>query len=52
MARFWYQKAADHRLAEAEMNLAEMLIKGLGGPVDVSKAELLLKSAADQARHF
>lgn len=46
--RKWYEKAAGANVPEAELTLAEMLIKGEGGLQDMARGkQLLLKAAQD-----
>lgn len=47
-ARKWFELAAEHKIAEAQVNLADMLKNGWGGESDLQHAAELYKSAADQ----
>jgi TPR repeat protein len=47
-ARRWLQRAADAQLADARFMLAQMLVRGEGGPVDLAGARRLLEQAAEQ----
>ncbi|HLN25776.1 MAG TPA: tetratricopeptide repeat protein [Patescibacteria group bacterium] len=44
----YYHQAMAHGVANADINLAEMILTGQGVPRDVDKAKALLKTAADQ----
>ena len=43
----YYRQAVEHGVANAELNLAEMMIAGSGTPVDVDGALALLRRAAE-----
>ncbi|WP_186138212.1 tetratricopeptide repeat protein [Burkholderia gladioli] len=52
LAVFWLQKAADHQLASAQVELAQILLRGGEGvPKDRSKAIALLTAAARQGNN-
>ncbi|MDE0118457.1 MAG: hypothetical protein OXM55_00420 [Bdellovibrionales bacterium] len=46
---FWFQRAADHNLSPAQLQLGLLLYFGLGLPVDKKKAALLFQKAAQDS---